>query len=213
MNAKLLLPLLATALLAAPAAFAMGQRPDPAQVPGEPNPADSIADMEEAAGHVLHLGSRLALETPHGKVVIATFPKEAPRSVEQVLALAGKGFYDGLAIHRMVAGWVVQLGDPLTRTLAANDPKVGRGGSGQALPPEFQGQKVKHLEGTVGMARGADPNSADSQFYITLAASPHLDGKYTVIGQVVGGMDAVRKLALGDKVVKVTATAPVPAEK
>jgi cyclophilin family peptidyl-prolyl cis-trans isomerase len=197
-----------------PQALAMGTRPEEAPTPGaDANAATSLAEMERAAGHVLVLGPRLLIETAKGSFTVVTFPKEAPKAVEQVVSLAEGGFYDGVTVHRLVPGFVVQTGDPQSKTLPVTDPKVGKGGSGKSLPAEFQGQTVQHLVGTVGMARGRDANSADSQFYVTLAATPHLDTNYTVIGQVVKGMDVVRKLAVGDKITKVTvAGKPAPAK-
>ena len=212
---RLAVPAGITASLAfAGPAFGMATRPESAPTPAaDPHAASSIADMESAAGHVLVLGPRLTIETAKGSFTVVTFPKEAPKAVEQIVSLAESGFYDGVAVHRLVPNFVVQLGDPQTKTLPVTDPKVGKGGSGKALPAEFQGQTVRHLVGTAGMARGRDANSADSQFYVTLAATPHLDTNYTIWGQVVRGMDVVRSLAVGDKIVKVTvAGKPAPAK-
>lgn len=210
-----LLALLLTAGLMAPgAAFAMGQRPDATpSAPAEANPATSIVDMEEAAHHLLILGPRLKVETTKGAFTLVTFPKEAPRTVEQIVRLVESGFYDGLAFHRVVPGFVVQVGDPQSRSLGADDPKIGRGGSGQVLPPEFQGQTVKHMVGTLSMARARDPNSADSQFYVSLAPAPHLDGQYTIWGQIESGMDTVRGLTKGDKITRVTVVPQAPQAK
>jgi len=189
----------------------MGQRPQQPPQAAEAHPASSIADMEEAAGHLLFLGPQIVFETNKGKFTLVTFPREAPRTVEQVLKLVQSGFYDNVQIHRVGPNFAVQRGDPATKTLAATDPKVGKGGSGQPLPPEYEGQTVKQLLGTVAMARKvSDPNSADSQFYITLAPQPHLDGAFTVWAQVVNGMDVIRSLAVGDRV---THAAVVPPEQ
>jgi cyclophilin family peptidyl-prolyl cis-trans isomerase len=208
--ARIFFASLAIALATAAPAFAMGQRPSEGPMPPEANPASSIADMEEAAGHLLILGDKITFDTPKGKFTIVTFPKEAPRTVEQVEKLVQTGFYDNIAVHRVVPGFAAQLGDPLTKTLAVTDAKVGRGGSGTPLPPEYEGQTIKHLLGTLAMARAVkDPNSADSQFYITLAPQPHLDGAFTVWAQVISGMDAVRKLQPGDRI---THAAIVPPE-
>lgn len=191
-------------------AFAMGQRPGEAPMAQEAHPASSIADMEEAAGHLLILGPKITFETSKGKFTIVTFPKEAPRTVAQITKLVNEGFYNGLAVHRVVPNFAVQMGDPGTRTMLATDPKVGKGGSGQALPPEFEGETLKHLLGTVAMARSVkDVNSADSQFYVTLAPEPHLDGAFTIWAQVVNGMDVIRHLTVGDKI---THAAVVPPE-
>lgn len=185
-----------------PAALAMGNRIEATPEPGDKQPAATIPDMEEAAGHLLHLGARLTFETAKGPFTIVTFPREAPKTVEQIVRLVKEGFYDGLAVHRVVPGIAIQLGDPATKTLPANDPKVGRGGSGKPVPPEFQGQTVRHLPGAVALAHGRDPASGDSQFYVSLQEAAHLDENYAVFGLVTKGMDAVRALAVGDKITK-----------
>jgi cyclophilin family peptidyl-prolyl cis-trans isomerase len=135
----------------------------------------------------------IVIQTTYGPVTIETFPDAAPKTVARITELIRQGFYDGLTFHRVVPGFVVQGGDPTG---------TGRGGSGQKIPAEFNDHK--HVPGTVAMARTDDPNSADSQFYISLARSPHLDGKYTVFGQVIDGMDAVRRIRVGDKMLRVT---------
>jgi cyclophilin family peptidyl-prolyl cis-trans isomerase len=214
-------PVLMTALAFAspvpPAAHAMGARveatPEP---PGDQKPAATIPDMEEAAGHLIHLGARLTFQTAKGDFTVVTFPREAPKTVEQIVKLVKAGFYDGLAVHRVVPGMIAQMGDPQTKTLPATDKKVGRGGSGNPVPQEFTGQSVKHLPGVVALARANDPNSGDSQFYISLAAAPHLNEAYAVFGLVTRGMDVVRQLAVGDTITKAVvaqddpATAPSP---
>ena len=105
-----------------------------------------------------------------------------------MIELIGKGFYNGLTFHRVVPGFVIQGGDPVGN---------GTGGSGQKMKAEFNNRR--HLEGTLAMARAADPDSADSQFYICLGTLPHLDHNYTVFGQVVEGMDVARMIKVGDK--------------
>lgn len=207
------LPVVAVlAVTSATPALAMGQRPGEGPMPAEAHPASSIADMEEAAGHILALGPKITFDTTQGKFTIVTFPKEAPRTVAQVEKLVDSGFYNNIAFHRVVPGFAVQVGDPATKTLSPTDPKVGKGGSGQPLPPEFEGQTVKHLLGTVAMARAVkDPNSADSQFYITLAPQPHLDGAFTIWGQVVSGMETIRKLKVGDRITHAAVVLPAPA--
>jgi peptidylprolyl isomerase len=122
-----------------------------------------------------------------GKVVIELRPDKAPRHVARITELANSGFYDGLTVVRVAPGHVVQAGDPKFD---------GSGGSGQTIKAEFT--DLKHLRGAVGMARDEDPNSGDSQFYICLADRPHLDGKYTVFGQVTSGMELVDAMTPGD---------------
>lgn len=134
----------------------------------------------------------LFIETDYGTIEVEFYPKDAPRTVARIAELASSGFYNGLTFHRVVPGFVVQGGDPTGN---------GSGGSGKTLPPEFN--KNKHVEGTVAMARAASPDSADSQFYICLGTFPHLDGQYTVFGQVSKGMEFVKKIGQGDKMNKV----------
>jgi peptidylprolyl isomerase len=127
------------------------------------------------------------MDLPAGRVVIALEPNLAPKTVAHFKDLVRKGFYDGLAFHRVIPGFMAQGGDP------RGD---GTGGSGHTVPAEFsQGHFVR---GTVGLARGEDPDSGDSQFFICFAPAPFLDGKYTIFGQVVSGMKAVDALKAGD---------------
>ena len=134
----------------------------------------------------------LIIETPYGIVECELYPQDAPKTVARIKELAEKGFYNGLSFHRVVPGFVVQGGDP------RGD---GTGGSGQNLPAEFSARQ--HMEGTLAMARAQDPNSADSQFYISLGRHPHLDRQYTVFGQCIKGIDAVKQIKQGDKMTKV----------
>ncbi|HEY9722495.1 MAG TPA: peptidylprolyl isomerase [Oscillatoriaceae cyanobacterium] len=176
-----------------------------------PANAASIADQEAAAGKVLFLGPRLTFETDHGSFTLVTFPQEAPQTVAQIVKLARGGFYDGLAFHRIVPGFVAQVGDPATRHYPPSDPHVGNGGSGHPVPPEYDGQSVQFLTGTVGLARGQAPNSGDSQFFVTLAPEPNLNDRYTIFGQVIRGMDTVRALKVGDRIRHVSVTEPIKA--
>jgi len=138
-------------------------------------------------------GPHVVVETDRGKLVIELFPEVAPKTIARFLNLAQKGFYNGLTFHRVVPKFLIQGGDP------AGD---GTGGSGKTIPAEFS--EKKHVTGTVGMARTKDPDSADSQFYICLEPQPFLDGKYTVFGQVVEGLDLLPKFQEGDVMRKVT---------
>ncbi|MFT7433986.1 MAG: peptidylprolyl isomerase [Alphaproteobacteria bacterium] len=133
------------------------------------------------------------METKHGDVVMRLFPDVAPRTVAAFVERVKEGFYDGIYFHRVIPGFVAQGGDP---TL------VGRPAAGYTLPPEFQ-TRVKHERGTLAMARTNDINSASTQFYIAYTSIPHLDGQYTVFGQVETGMNAVDKINKGDKMLKV----------
>lgn len=133
------------------------------------------------------LENTIYLDLAQGRVVVAMRPDLAPAHCAQIKGLARRGFYDGLAFHRVITGFMAQTGDPQGN---------GTGGSGNRLQAEFSG--AKHLRGTVSMARAADPNSADSQFFIMFAPAPHLDGQYTVWGEVVSGMEFVDAIKQGD---------------
>lgn len=123
-----------------------------------------------------------------GEITIEFFPDDAPKTVENFVKLAKDGFYDNLVFHRVVPGFVVQGGDPKGN---------GTGGPGYTIKAEFN--KNKHVRGAVAMARSAHPDSAGSQFYITYGTQPHLDGSYTVFGQVTSGMELVDQIKQGDK--------------
>ncbi len=137
-----------------------------------------------------------------GKIVIEFFPQDAPKHVENFLALARKKFYDGLKFHRVEPGFVVQGGCPKGN---------GTGGPGHTVKAEFN--KKPHLDGTVAMARSQDPDSAGSQFYICLGPQRGLDGNYTVFGQVVAGMEHVRKIQRGDVMTSVSVVEDAPSPK
>ena len=129
----------------------------------------------------------LVLELPAGKVLIELRPDLAPNHAARIKELARKGFYDGTPFHRVIDRFMAQGGDPTG---------TGTGGSGTKLRAEFSGEPF--VRGIVGMARSASPDSADSQFFIMLGSAPSLDGRYTVIGQVVEGMDVVDHIKKGD---------------
>lgn len=130
----------------------------------------------------------LILDLKDGPVVIELLPDVAPQHVARIKELTRQGFYDGLVFHRVIEGFMAQTGDPKGN---------GTGGTGVKLPAEFS--KTPFLRGTVGMARSADPNSGDSQFFIMFAPAPHLNGQYTVWGRVIDGMDHVDAIKRGDE--------------
>jgi cyclophilin family peptidyl-prolyl cis-trans isomerase len=134
------------------------------------------------------------IETDMGQVIVEFYPDVAPNHVARFKELAREGFYDGVQFHRVIPGFVVQTGDPKTKQGAGYQRmEYGSGGSGKTLDAEFSDVKLKR--GTLAMARSQDPNSADSQFYFALEAQSHLDGKYTVFGEVVRGMEVIDRVA------------------
>lgn len=123
----------------------------------------------------------VVMKSSRGTIRFKLYSKDAPKTAKRFVELVQSKFYNGLTFHRIEPGFVVQTGDPKSKL---KDPtQVGSGGSGQKLKAEFNGRK--HVRGTVAMARAVDPDSADSQFYITLGTFPHLDNNYTIFGQVV----------------------------
>ena len=168
----------AIALLAVPGLPSLGAvGPAGAQQPTPPS--QGAKKVKESAVITMEKG---------GEIKFDFFPEDAPKTVENFVTLARKGFYDGLVFHRVEPGFVVQGGDPQGN---------GMGGPGYKIKAEFN--KQKHVRGAVAMARSNDPDSAGSQFYIVLAPANFLDGKYTVFGIVTSGMDVVDKVRVGDK--------------
>lgn len=133
------------------------------------------------------------IETSKGLIVMELYPDLTPITVANFENLANAGFYNGLIWHR-VEDWVVQTGDP---------QGTGYGGSDKTIKLEISRQ-LSNVRGAVGMARSSDPNSASSQFYVLKKDAKSLDGKYAIFGKVTAGMDVIDKIAIGDKMIKVT---------
>ncbi len=127
------------------------------------------------------------LDTKDGRVVIRLRPDLAPKHAERIKTLAQQGFYNGVVFHRVIPGFMAQTGDPTgTGTGGSNLPN---------LPAEFSAENF--TRGSIGMARSANPNSANSQFFICYADAPHLNGQYTYVGEVVSGMEFIDKVKKG----------------
>ncbi|MBS0559576.1 MAG: peptidylprolyl isomerase [Proteobacteria bacterium] len=149
---------------------------------------ETVMTDTAAAQAKLDPENTLYMDLKNGRVVIELFPDIAPKAVARVKELTRQGFYDGTPFHRVIEGFMAQGGDPTG---------TGTGGSKLPdLPAEFTTKK-HFLRGTVGAARTSDPNSANSQFFIMFAPSPHLDGQYTIWGQVVQGMQFVDEIKRG----------------
>jgi peptidylprolyl isomerase len=144
--------------------------------------------MAAKAAPALNPENTILLDLPAGQVVIQLRPDLAPNHVARIKELVRQGFYDGLSFHRVIPGFMAQTGDPLGN---------GTGGSGKKLKAEFS--QEHHVRGTVSMARANDPDSGDSQFFICFDNASFLDGKYTIWGQVVKGMEFVDKIKMGDE--------------
>jgi cyclophilin family peptidyl-prolyl cis-trans isomerase len=140
----------------------------------------------------------IVLDTVKGAIEIETFPEDAPKTVQHIVALVKKNFYNGLRFHRAEPNFLVQVGDPQSRDMS-REAWWGRGpGSGNPIGVAEITKKRRHAAGTVAMAHVGDPKLADSQFYIIIQPRPGLDGKYTIFGRVTSGMDVVGKLKRAD---------------
>lgn len=143
----------------------------------------------------------VTIHTNKGDVVIELFRDKTPLTTLNFLSLAKEGFYDGIIFHRVIPNFMAQVGDPLTKT-PGNESRWGSGGPGYTIADEFD-ESLKHdKEGVVSMAN-AGPNTGGSQIFITYGPQPHLDGKHAVFGQVTTGMDVLKNLSNGDKIVSV----------
>ena len=149
----------------------------------------SAAGMNDKDKGAKKMANPIAVfETNHGTFEIELFEDKAPITVKNFTDLAEKGFYDGLIFHRVIDGFMIQGGDP---------NGMGTGGPGYTIPDEFHKDLKHDSEGVLSMAN-AGPNTGGSQFFITLAATPWLDGHHSVFGKVVKGMDVVREIGKVD---------------
>jgi peptidyl-prolyl cis-trans isomerase B (cyclophilin B) len=131
------------------------------------------------------------IETSEGDMVVQFWSDAAPKTVENFKKLARSEFYNGTAFHRIIKGFMVQGGDPLTKD-ATKEDQYGEGGPGYTIKAEFN--QHNHERGVISMARENDPDSAGSQFFICLGPVPRLDGKYTTFGQLIKGDEVLTKI-------------------
>lgn len=136
----------------------------------------------------------VSINTSKGIIEIELYPKHAPKTVNNFIFLSKEGFYDGVTFHRVISDFVIQGGDPTG---------TGRGGPGYKFEDELIGNPLKHERGVISMAN-AGPNTNGSQFFITHSPQPHLNGKHTVFGKVVNGIEVVDEIEEGDKMIQVT---------
>ena len=142
------------------------------------------------------------IQTPKGTMMVSFFEKDAPGTVENFVSLAKKGFYDGLAFHRVIPDFVIQGGCPLSRDM--NNPRVGTGGPGYQIKCELTGENQYHDRGVLSMAH-AGRNTGGSQFFICHSRknTSHLDRQHTCFGKVVEGLDVIDAIRQGDKMISV----------
>ncbi len=150
--------------------------------------AAAIADIQRTAGaDTIDPEDTIYLDLKQGRVVIRLLPELAPKTVAQIKTLCRQGFYDGTPFHRVIENFMAQGGDP-----------TGTGGGGSKLPDlPLEASQRHFVRGVCGMARTSDPNSGNSQFFIMFAPYPSLDGKYTIWGQVISGMEYVDQIKRG----------------
>jgi peptidyl-prolyl cis-trans isomerase B (cyclophilin B) len=175
-------------LLAAPLLIVTGCRKEEAKVEVEKDVTEPAGEVAPEAGR----GKEVAvIQTTLGSMILEFFEEDAPNHVANFKKLAQERYYDGIYFHRVIPGFMIQAGCPLTRDDdRSND---GTGGPGFTIDAEFNDRP--HKRGTLSMARKSDPNSAGSQFFICHKAQPGLDGQYTVFGRVIDGMDVVDTIA------------------
>ena len=176
----------------------------PAPAPATAKPAQAPAPSAAAAKPSPGAGPIIVVETEKGTFEFETYPNEAPKTVAHIVDLVNKKFYNGQRVHRVVPGFVIQMGDPQTRDMT-KQPMWGNGGSGTPIgAAEITKTRTHSTKGMVAMAHAGDASKADSQFYVTLAPQTRLDADYAVFGKVISGMDVVEKIQAPDRIVRVT---------
>jgi len=155
--------------------------------------AITLASAQTPAATSPGAGAVIVVETVKGTFEIETYPNEAPKTVAHILGLIQKRFYNGLRVHRVVPGFVIQMGDPMTRDMT-KEAMWGTGNSGKPVGVAEISTTRTHVKGAVAMAHAGDAATADSQFYVTLSPQSRLDPDYTVFGKVISGMDVVANI-------------------
>jgi cyclophilin family peptidyl-prolyl cis-trans isomerase len=174
----------------------------------QPAPAPAAKPAEEEKPMSYYENKIAELHTSMGEIDLQFFPDVAPGHVKNFIDLSEKGFYNGTKFHRVIAGFVIQGGDP--NTVSGSRSTWGTGGSGKNIPAEFN--SIHHARGILSMARSTDPNSASSQFFICVADVGQLDNQYTVFGRVTKGMDIADKIVAAAKGVELPSD-PITLEK
>ena len=155
------------------------------------NASAEIKEKKFTKGEIKKMAeTRAVIETKFGNIELKFFPDVAPNHVNNFIELAKKGFYDGTTFHRVIPGFMIQGGDPNSKS--PDKSTHGMGGPGYTVKAEFNA--MPHKKGTLSMARSASPDSAGSQFFICVAAAPFLDRQYTVFGEVVSGIEVADKI-------------------
>jgi peptidyl-prolyl cis-trans isomerase B (cyclophilin B) len=218
MRVRILTFVLASVMMVGNAAMAQTSKPAPAKpvtpataTPAQAKPAPAPAKPTAAPAATTAAGKTspgagpvIVVETEKGTFEFETYPNEAPKTVAHIVDLVNKKFYNGQRVHRVVPGFVIQMGDPATRDMT-KQAAWGSGGSGTPIgAAEITKTRTHATKGMVAMAHAGDATRADSQFYVTLAPQPRLDADYAVFGKVISGMDVVEKIQAPDRIIRVT---------
>ena len=192
---------LATIVMSLPL-LALAQAPTAKPRPAAPKPKTAVAAPVEAPVQPSPgAGPVVVVETTKGTFEFETYPNEAPRTVEHILALVKRNFYNGLRFHRVEPGFVIQVGDPNTRDYTKKS-LWGTSGSGKPVGVSELSRKRLHVQGAVAMAHSGNPATSDAQWYVALNAVPRLDGKYVVFGRVINGLAVTTQIQVGDVIRK-----------
>lgn len=167
-----------------------------------PLPKKGVSSMKQLSDFEPVVATQATLTTTQGDITFELFRDAAPLTTANFLDLAKKGYYDGIVFHRVIPDFMAQVGDPKTKQPELQ-AEWGTGGPGYTIADEFGAGLQHDSEGIVSMAN-AGPNSGGSQFFITYEATPWLDGKHAIFGKVTQGMDVLRKITVGDKILKIT---------
>lgn len=198
---------LTTAVVMSLSVVAFAQAPTTKPKPAAPKPAAPKPVPGVAAPAAVQpspgAGPVVVVETTRGTFEFETYPNEAPRTVEHILALVKKNFYNGLRFHRVEPGFVIQVGDPQTRDYTKKN-LWGTSGSGTPVGLAELSRKRLHVQGAVAMAHSGTPSKADAQWYVALNAVHRLDGKYVVFGRVINGLDVATQIRVGDVIKKMS---------
>lgn len=188
---------LTTAVVVTLSVVAFAQAPTAKPKPAAPKPVPGAAAPVTTVPPSPGAGPVVVVDTTRGTFEFETYPNEAPRTVEHILALVKRNFYNGLRFHRVEPGFVIQVGDPQTRDYTKKN-LWGTSGSGTPVGLAELSRKRLHVKGAVAMAHSGNPSKADAQWYVALNAVPRLDGKYVVFGRVINGLDVTTQIRVGD---------------
>lgn len=169
----------------------------------QPPITNSKGSMKSLAEFEPITATQATLTTTKGDITFELYTAQAPTTVASFLNLAKEGFFDGIVFHRVIADFMAQVGDPLTKD-PSQQARWGTGGPGYTLPDEISPDLKHDSEGIVSMGNTGQPNSGGSQFFITFEPTPWLDGKHTIFGKVTQGLEVLRQIEIGDKIVSVS---------